>query len=136
MIILGNLDIAVLQPIFQAEARDTIADLYAGFMDKKVFLCLMDQVVQDVNLEGSTPKEPKKYVRTMIVNDFENTINPQVKFHWSDAENPDDFDPNWRLLADEYWEAEKNKLFKPVQEDTGEKRKKIIDELDNLRRFY
>lgn len=62
------MDVVVLQPIFQREARDTLADLYGGWMDKKVFFQMMDEVVLDENLEGSTPQQPKKRVRTMVIN--------------------------------------------------------------------
>jgi hypothetical protein len=106
----GNADIIVLQPIFQHEARLVLADLYAGWLAHNDFFALMDEVVYDVNLEGSTPQEPKKDVRTMIISDFENTIDPQLKFHWNKSENPEDYDKKWRLLPDVYWkEAEKQK---------------------------
>lgn len=56
----SNVDIAILQPIFQHDARLTLADLYGGFMDRKVFEQLMNDVVYDKNLEGSTPQNPKR----------------------------------------------------------------------------
>lgn len=100
----GNLDVAIIQPIFQREARMVLADLFGGFMDRNLFLQMMDDVVKDENLEGSTPQQPKKYVRTLIINDFENTTDPLIKFHYGEAENPDDIDPKWRLCDDVYWE--------------------------------
>lgn len=104
----GNADVIVLQPIFQHEARMVLADLYAGWLHHDVFEALMDEIVYDENLPGSTPQNPKKDVRTMIVNDFENTTNPQMKFKWNKSENPEDYDPKWRLLPQPYWdEAEK-----------------------------
>jgi hypothetical protein len=99
----GNADIIVLQPIFQHEARLVLADLYAGWMPHQDFFTLMDEVVYDVNLPGSTPQEPKKDVRTMIINDFENTTNPLMKFHWNKSENPEDYNKDWRLLSEAYW---------------------------------
>jgi hypothetical protein len=105
----GNMDMVVLQPIFQKEARDTLAELYAGWMGKKKFLRLMSEVVFDENQLGSTPQEPKKIVRTMCINDFENTTNPQLKFHWSMAEKPPD-KPKWRLLHDDYWKEQDNNI--------------------------
>lgn len=127
----GNCDVVCLQPIFQKEARETIANLYAGFMPKKDFMCFMDQIVQDVNLEGSTPEHPKKYVRTLMVNDFENTRNPQVKFHWSDAENPDDIEPGWRLCSDEYWKMLETQLFSQKQKAQMSSAD-IVEELESV----
>ena len=100
------MDIVVFQPIFQREARDTLADLYGGWMDRKLFHQLMDDIVVDENEKGSTPQDPKKYVRTMYVNDFENTTNPQIKFHWSEAEDPGKF----RLCDPAYWKESDNAL--------------------------
>lgn len=104
----GNMDVVCFQPIFQREARMTLADLYGGFTERDTFIELMDQIVVDENKPDSTPKEPKKFVRTMIINDFENTLNPQIKVHWSCAENPDDIEPGWRLCDDKYWEKASN----------------------------
>jgi hypothetical protein len=70
-------------------------------MDKKVFFQMMDEVVLDENEPGSTPQDPKKRVRTMIINDFENTTNPQIKFKWNEAEDPGEF----RLCHPEYWKG-------------------------------
>lgn len=106
----GNMDVVCFQPIFQREARMTLADLYGGGIERDVFMQLMDDIVVDENLPDSTPKKPHKYVRTMICNDFENTHNPQIKFHWSEAENPDDIEPGWRLCAPEYWKQQDNGL--------------------------
>lgn len=124
----GNLDVAILQPIFQHEARMTLADLYAGFMDRQTFMALMDEIVKDEPLPESTPQEPKKYVRTFVVNDFENTPNPQVKFKWLESKNPDDIEPKWHLCHDEYWKQQKNNFNKPVK-----KGRDPIDTLDDLR---
>ena len=102
------MDVVCFQPIFQREARMTLADLYGGFTERDTFIDLMDQIVVDENKPDSTPKEPKKFVRTMILNDFENTLNPQIKVHWSCAENPDDIEPGWHLCDDKYWEKATN----------------------------
>lgn len=95
----GNVDIAVFQPVFQRTAREVLADLYGGWMNRDAFNMLMDDVVMDENLPGSTPQEPKKRVRTLFVLDFENTINSQMKFKWYEAEDPGKF----RLCLPVYW---------------------------------
>ena len=97
----GNCDLAILQPIFDKDARETIARLF-GNMHKDLFFQLMDDVVYDKNLEGSTPQEPKKEVRTMFINAYENSQNPLMRFKWYMAEDPGPF----RLLAPEYWKEE------------------------------
>lgn len=102
----GNCDVVVLQPIFQHEARLVLADLYGGFMHRDVFSQLMDEVVYDTNLPDSTPQNPHKDVRTMFINDFENTINPQIKFKWYKAEDPGPF----RLCHPDYWKMQDNMI--------------------------
>lgn len=132
----GNADLIIMQPIFQHEARVTLADLYGGWMPHRDFFELMDEVVYDVNLEGSTPQEPKKEVRTMIVNDFENTTNPQMKFKWHMSENPDDIEPNWKLCAPEYWEADKKvKKQKKKMTAGGGPGSEPFDPIGALQRF-
>ncbi len=98
------------QPIFQHEARLVLADLYGGFMDRNDFIELMDEVVYTEDLPGSTPEEPIQDVRTMVVNDYQNTRDPQMKFHWSKAKNPDDIEPGWRLCSEEYWKVQDNQF--------------------------
>lgn len=126
----GNADIIVLQPIFQHEARLVLADLYGGWLPHKDFFCLMDEVVYDRNLPGSTPQEPNKEVRTMIINDFENTTNVQMKFKWHMSEDPGKF----KLLPKKYWDADKNLRNKPrkVWGDTGGG---SFDPIDALAKF-
>lgn len=126
----GNMDVVVLQPIFQREARDTLADLYGGWMDKKLFFALMDDIVEDENLPGSTPQQPKKRVRTMIINDFENTTNPQIKFKWNEAEDPGDF----KLSLPQYWkddEFNSKGSYKTAAYDAVEE----LEDANNLQNF-
>lgn len=127
----GNVDIAILQPIFQHDARLTLADLYGGFMDRKVFEQLMNDVVYDKNLEGSTPQDPKKEVRTMVINDYENTINPQMKFKWYMAENPHDYLPkkDLQLCHPAYWKEQDNSLGST---SNGYYKVDPVDELDEI----
>lgn len=125
----GNADVVCLQPIFQHEARITLADLYGGFMDRNAFVELMDQIVYDENLPDSTPQDPKKEVRTMFINDYENTTNPQMKFKWYMAEDPGPF----KLCAPEYWKAQQNAL----DLNGGSKLfvNDPVDELDQIQRL-
>lgn len=95
----GNADLVILQPIFNLDSRKELHNLYAGFMDFNTFCGLMDEVVLDENLPGSTPQDPNKRVRTMVINDYENTIDPSMKFKWWEAEDPGPF----RMLHPMYW---------------------------------
>jgi hypothetical protein len=124
----GNLDVVCIQPMFQREARQVLADLYGGFLDREVFQEMMDQVILDEALPESTPQDPKKYVRTLIVNDYENTIDPVVKFKWGEAENPDDMEPGWRLCDDAYWKKQDNQLHAAPIRPTYD----VVDELDKF----
>lgn len=43
----GNLDVAILQPIFQHEARMTLADLYAGKIILFFWLFFVQECIED-----------------------------------------------------------------------------------------
>lgn len=129
----GNADVIVLQPIFQHEARITLADLYGGWLEHKLFFGLMDEVVYDKNLEGSTPQNPKKDVRTMVISDFENTTNCSMKFHWHKSQNPDDIEKNWRLLPKDYWDA--NEKMEREKKKKAKKKDEVYDPLKSLQQF-
>ena len=132
-LIRGNMDLVVLQPIFAREARHTLADLYGGYMDRNDFFALMDDVVLDENLPGSTPQEPKKHVRTMIVNDFENTTDPLIKFKYLESEDPGDF----HLCHPDYWkESVEDLMDKMGGSGHAETSQDIIDELDEVRSLF
>lgn len=112
----GNADIVVLQPIYDSDQVDMLSAMYNGGLDRKVWKKLMGEIVKDELQPGSTPLESKKEVRTMFVSDFENTKNPQIKFHYYEASDPGPF----RLCHPEYWKETVDALGK-----TGK-----IDELD------
>ena len=95
----GNLDIALLQPIYQHDARETLAKLYGGWMDRKIFCKFMDEIVYSKDLPGSTAQDPKLEVRTLIINDFLNTTDPGIKFKWLMSEDPGKF----KLCHPAYW---------------------------------
>jgi hypothetical protein len=125
----GNCDLVILQPIFAKDARDTLAKLYGGHMEKDHFYEMLNEVVLDENMPGSTPQEPKKHVRTLVINDFENTIDPQIKFKWLESEDPGDF----RLCKPEYW---KEDIDTQIQMSNQSDVPDVIDELDEVRSLF
>lgn len=126
----GNMDLVILMPEYKQEARKTLHDMYGGYMHYETFTTLMDEVVKDENQPGSTPQDAKKEVRSMFVNDFENTTNPQIKYKWYEANNPDDEEPGWRLCDPEYWKETPEKALGdgPMPKNTDP-----VDELENIR---
>lgn len=111
----GNCDYIFLQPIYNKSQRDTIYDLEAGFMDRKDFNVLMDQVIIRENLPGNTAQEPKKKVQIMVCADFEDSSIAQEKFY-SFMPLPMDMLPPFRLCHPKYWEEasqERNLFEKP-----------------------
>lgn len=120
----GNADLIVLQPIFNIDARRILHEMYGGIVDRDLFFQFMDEVVIDENLPGSTPQEPKKRVRTMVINDFENTTNPQLKFRWWEASDPGEF----RLLHPAYWKEDENVISGPPPRPAVD----IVAELDSV----
>ena len=123
----GNCDVAIMQPIYNIDARKELHNLFAGFMDKNQFMALMDAVVMSENLPGGTPKDPKLRVRTLVCLDFENTIDPSERFRWAEAEDPGEF----RMLHPSYWKEQDNQLS-----DTASKNHTAtydpVEELDDL----
>lgn len=123
----GNLDVAILQPNYNVDARQELHKLYGGVMDRPTFNQFLDEVILDENLPGSTPQEPKKQVRVLVCRDFENTINPQIKYaHWS-AYDPGEF----RMLDPEYWKDQDNMLGSNDSDKKGGY-EDICDELDDI----
>ncbi len=116
--------------MFQREARMILADLYAGFLHHEDFLQMMSEIVVDKPLEGSTPQHPKREVRTLVVNDFENAPSAQIRFKWARAENPDDIEPGWTLCAQEHWDEAKRR--KDMMPKKTARLKDPIDALDDL----
>ena len=106
-----------MQPIYDYDQVEMIASMYNGGLDKTVFKHLMNEVVKDELLEGATPQEAKKNVRTLVVSDFENTKNPQIKFHYLEADDPGPF----KLLAPIYWKESNQLLGQP---------RETVDEID------
>lgn len=106
----GNVDLVILQPIHNVDARKELHKMYGGDMDYKTWNELMSQIVMDENLPGSTPQNPNKRVRTMVVNDFENSIIPQLKFRWWEANDPGEF----RMLHPDYWKENDNAMESTV----------------------
>ena len=100
----GNADIAMIQPMYDWDQVEMMANMFNGGMDRKLWRQMMNEVVEDNILPGSTPLETKKKVRTLFVSDFENTKNPQIKFHYYEAEDPGPF----RLCRPEYWKQQDN----------------------------
>jgi hypothetical protein len=123
----GNADLVILQPIFNLDSRKELHNLYAGFMEYKLFEQLMDEVVFDENLPGSTPQEPIKRVRTMYINDYENTIDPSMKFKWYEAIDPGPF----RMLHPLYWKEQDNSLEQSGAKGGG-MHKDPVHELDSV----
>lgn len=103
----GNVDIAILQPIYSIADREVIRDLYGGFMAKKDFMRLMDEVVGTEEAEDSTAAAPKLKVRVMMVQDWRQTCNIQEKFKYWCPVHSDDVPP-YRLCRPEYWKEDKD----------------------------
>ncbi len=127
-----NLDMVVIQPTFDADSRDDLRRMYGGFIKPHdAFFTFMDEVVMDENLPGSTPQEPKKEVRTLVIREFENTPNPQVKYSWWKAEDPGEF----RMLKKEYWKEQENDLDS-VRTKSNAPKFDPCEELDNISSLY
>jgi len=94
------MDIVVLQPDYKKTSRDVYYDLYGGTMGRQVFDVFLNNVMKDQILPGSTPLDCKKEVRTLIAAPYENSMNPQLTFHYNEADDPGDF----RLCSPEYWQ--------------------------------
>jgi len=121
----GNMDIVILQPIFQTEARRVLHDLYGGWTDYHEFEQFLNEVVLDEELPDSTAQVPHKRVRSLVINDYQNTTNPQMKFRWMEADDPGDF----RLLHPLYWKEVDNN-FGSTSDLRSYTTNDVVDELD------
>lgn len=126
----GNMDIVFLQPIYSILDRQVIHELYAGFMPKKDFFRLMDQVVAVEEAEGSTAQNPDMRVRVMVVEDWRQTPDITQKFkYWLPVAS--EKVPAYRLCDPIYWKED-------AVEDIGAghaqpmKRKDLVDTLDEV----
>lgn len=103
----GNCDYLFLQPIYNKTQRDVLWDLEAGFMDRKDFSTLMDNIIVRENLPGNTAGEPRKKVQIMVCADFEDSSSPQEKFFGFTPVRIDDLPP-FKLCHPKYWEDNDN----------------------------
>lgn len=122
----GNLDVAVLQPDFRISSREILHGMFGGVIPRDAFYRFMDEVVIDRNLPGSTPQEPEKEVRSLIVRDFENTTESQIKYAWFKAIDPGEF----KMLHPAYWKDDNGLPSGPGRSRPLD----VCDELDSVRR--
>lgn len=98
----GNCDLIFIQPIYNVNERQALYELYAGFMEKKQWFKLMDEVIYSKKLKGHTPLNPRLEVQIMVVEDFDQSPTPQEKFfYWKPVHS--DALPPYRLLHPAYW---------------------------------
>lgn len=124
----GNCDLVFLQPIYNRDSRDTLYANYAGFLEKKEFFALMDQVVARQTLDGNCAAEPRKHVRVMVIADYEDTIETSEKLFWWVPVHSDDLPP-FKLLDAVYWEEG---VVEEVDSEVHISHKKVRDPVDVL----
>lgn len=121
-----NMDFVVLMPIFDLEARTEIHKMYNCNLDRETYMQVMDEVVLDEELPDSTPQEPNKHVRIMVIKEFVNAPDPSMKICWCEADDPGEF----RMLHPDYWKEQDNNLG--VQLAHPRKPIDIVAELDSV----
>lgn len=77
----------------------------AGFITVQEFQMLMDQVCQEKELEGSTPRDPKKEVTIMVIKEHRNSPDPAKKFAWWKPVATSML-PKFKLLHPDYWKKQ------------------------------
>lgn len=111
----GNCDLIFLQPIYNVNERQALWELYGGFMDKKEWFQLMDEVIYAKKLEGHTALDPRLKVQIMVVQDYEQVPDPSEKFFWWDPIHSSQL-PKYRLCHPLYWkQAEQAKRLKSLR---------------------
>ena len=114
----GNCDLIFLQPIYNVGERQALYELYAGFMEKKQWYALMDEVIHATKLEGHTALEPRLKVQIMVVQDFEQVPDASEKFFWWDPVHSSQL-PNYKLCHPIYWkQAEQAKRMKGMRKSS------------------
>ena len=127
----GNMDIAFLQPIYSRMDREVIRDLYGGFMEKRDFMQLMDELILVEEQEGNTAHDPKLKMRIMVVQDWRQTAEVEKKFCWWDPVHSDDLEP-YKLCDAIYWK-EKPEDALNMGEELRDDRPSLVDTLDEVK---
>lgn len=131
----GNVDIAILQPIYSIADREVIRDLYGGFMAKKDFMRLMDEVVGTEEAPDSTASAPKMKVRVMMVQDWRQTCNIQEKFKYWCPKHSDDVPP-YKLCLPKYWKKDDSEGFGNNDASAAKPKKALADTLEEVSRLF
>ena len=125
----GNMDIVFLQPIYSLLDRQTIQELYGGFLPKKDFMQLMDEIVMTEEQPGSTAYDPKLKVRIMVVQDWRQTCDVSLKFkYWVPVHSKEV--PPYRLCHPDYWKKSAEEEIDDLV--TRPPRKALVDTIDEV----
>jgi len=107
----GNMDIVFIQPIYNLNERDVLHELFGGFLPKKIFHGLMDEIVQVIELPGNTASDPKLKMRIMVVQDWRQTRDCNLKFKWWEPVHSDELPP-YKLCHPAYWKERPEDIAK------------------------
>lgn len=126
-----NCDYIFVQPIYNSNQRQTLWEMEAAFLDKKVWYELMDTVIRRWNLPGATLAEPRKKVRIMVSVCSEETPHPQEKlFHWTPVHSSEL--PAFKLCHPSYWKQSQTRSPWGEAEDKRSKADKISAAFEKL----
>lgn len=131
----GNMDIIIAQPIYNLAERDAMHSLFAGFLPKKTFMQLMDEVVVSEPLPGDTPQTPKLKVRVLVVEDWKQTNDCQRKFSWWSPVHSDEL-PEYKLCDKRYWKERPEDMITTGGGHSGKVARNVVDTLDEVSRMF
>lgn len=125
----GNMDIIFIQPIYNRNEREVLYDLYGGFLEKKVFMQLLDDIVIAEEQPGHTAQDPRIKMRIMVVQDWRQTTDCAKKFKYWNPVHSDEL-PEYKLCAPVYWKKQRD----TVEAGKGPRKEpaRYIDTLDEL----
>jgi hypothetical protein len=129
----NNTDIAIVQPMYNVNARKTLWEMYGGFMEKKQFNALMNRYAKETPLEGDSPAEPKKSVSVLIVKAYANVPDVQQKFaQWSPL--PTHELPEFRCCHPKYWDHDEMQAPDSYRKmpDVGSVLTDVVNVLDSV----
>lgn len=100
-----NTDYSFVQPIYNVNERAALWELNGGVLSKKVFIEMLSQVAVARELEGHTPRNPKKEVTVLVCAGHAESNDPSKVFFRFKPVHEDMVD-NKPLCAPEYWKQQ------------------------------
>jgi hypothetical protein len=97
-----NCDLMFIQPIYNRNERDALYELVGPSMTRREWHSFMDDILCSKKLPGHTSAHPRKEVRIMVIENFEQTPDVSERVYWWKPLPAEQLEP-YRLCHPDYW---------------------------------